>query len=71
MQSQRFTLNSTDIKKWLKNTAIFFAPAALIFLLNIQSGMPVRDAIVSLQVWALSTAIDIVRKYIDGTPATK
>lgn len=64
--SDRFTLNRNDVEKWLKNTAIFAAPAVLIFLTEIQAGKSLEEALVAIKVWLLSTAIDIVRKWISG-----
>lgn len=64
--SNRFELNKADVEKWLKNTAIFAAPAVLIFLTEIQAGKSLDEALVAIKVWVLSTAIDIVRKWIAG-----
>ena len=66
MKSERFTLNREDVKKWLKNASIFFAPAALIFLINIQAGKSIKESLIALQVWGLSTMIDLLRKFIAG-----
>lgn len=64
--SNRFTLNRADVEKWVKNAATFLAPAALIFLVAIQSGVPLKDALLAVYTWGLSTAIDLLRKYIAG-----
>jgi len=64
MQSERFTLNRDDVEKWLRNAMTFLAPALLLFLLEIQSGKTTKEALIALQLWALNTAIDLVRKWI-------
>ena len=61
---KRFTLDEEQTRKWLKNAAIFLAPAVLVFLVEIQMGKPLNEALVAIQVWALNTAIDILRKFI-------
>ncbi len=68
-QSARFDLNEQDFKKWLNNTLIFLAPAALIYLTAIQTGKSNDEAVIALQVWVLNTAIDLTRKFIAGTEA--
>jgi hypothetical protein len=64
--SQRFTLNKEDVKKWLKNAAIFFAPALLVFLVAIQAGTPREEALYLVYLWLLNTAIDLTRKFVAG-----
>jgi hypothetical protein len=65
--SERFTLNKEDVKKWLKNTAIFFAPALLVFLVAIQSGTTREEALYLVYLWLLNTAIDLTRKFVAGS----
>lgn len=65
--SKRFTLNGEDWKKWAKNTAIFLAPAVLVFLVSIQQGKTMEEGLIILKLWALNTAIDLVRKFIANT----
>ena len=67
MQSKRFTLNKEDMAEWLQNTAIFAAPFLLVFLLAIQNGSDMKDALNILYLYALNVAIDILRKFISGT----
>lgn len=62
--SKRFELNRTDVNKWLKNTAIFFAPAALIFFTMIQQGKSIDEAMIAIKLWALNVTIDIIKKFI-------
>ena len=65
--SKRFTLNKEDVRKWLKNTAIFLAPAVLVFLVAIQSGTPREEALYLVYLWLLNTAIDLTRKFVVGS----
>lgn len=68
MQSQRFTLNSQDVEKWFHNAVVFLAPAALLFLLEIKSGKTLEESVISLKLWALNVAIDLLKKFIAGNP---
>ena len=65
-ESAKFTLNETDVQKWLKNSAIFFAPFLLVFLLSVQGGTPVREALNVVYLYGLNTGIDLLRKFIAG-----
>lgn len=62
--SKRFTLNRADMERWARNAAIFLAPAGLVFLTALQSGATLRAAVLALWVWLLSTATDLLRKFI-------
>jgi len=64
IESKRFSLNREDLQKWAKNTLIFLAPALIIFLTAIQSGVPVKEALYSMYLWALNVVIDILKKFI-------
>ena len=64
MISSRYELIKQDLQKWGKNTLTFLAPALLIFLLAIQSGVPVKDALISVYLWGLNVSIDLLKKYI-------
>ena len=64
--SKRFELNSADIKKWLTNAAIFFAPALLVFLMAIQSGTAPKEALYLVYLWLLNSSIDLLRKFVAG-----
>lgn len=67
MQSKKNSLNKFDWKRWGLNTLTFLAPAVLIFLTAIQAGVPVKDALFSIYLWALNVAIDLTRKFIEGS----
>mgnify|MGYP000875059822 CR=1 FL=1 len=62
--SPTYKLIRADFRRWLKNTAIFFAPAFLIFLQQLQSGATIAQASIALKVWALSTLMDLTRKFL-------
>lgn len=62
--SKRFTLNKNDMRKWAVNSLIFLAPFILVFLLAIQEGKNVTDALYVLYLYALNVAIDLLKKFI-------
>jgi hypothetical protein len=62
--SERFTLNQQDLRKWAENTWIFLAPALLFFLIQIQAGKSIDDALQAVYIWGLNTVIDLLRKFI-------
>lgn len=64
-------LITTDWQKWLKNTATFSAPFALVFLLAIQGGSDVKDALNILYLFALNTTIDLIKKFITANAELK
>jgi hypothetical protein len=61
--SKRWKLNSNDINKWLKNAAIFFSMGAILFLIQLQNGASVEQAINVFYYWLLSALIDLIRKW--------
>jgi len=63
-KSKRFSLNKKDVKKWAKNTLTFLAPALIIFLTAIQSGVPIKEALYSIYLWGLNVAIDLLKKFV-------
>lgn len=62
--SQRFSLNSQDVKRVAKNALTFLAPALLVYLVQLQSGHSPKEAVSVLYLWGLNTAIDLLRKFI-------
>ena len=64
MESKRFSLNKEDVLKWAKNTLTFLAPALIIFLTAIQSGVPIKEALYSIYLWGLNVAIDLLKKFV-------
>lgn len=73
MVSPSRSLTGDDVKQWLKNTAIFFAPVALIYLLfvqaNLQDGVSVTDfvpnalVVGAMTLYVINTLIDLIRKF--------
>jgi len=66
MHSDRFQLNSEDVYKWVKNAGIFLAPALLLFFIEIEKGSSFEQAVLTIKVWAISTIIDILRKFVSS-----
>jgi len=66
MKSIKYTLNAEEKAKILKNAQIFILPALLVFLTAIQQGVPVKQALISVYLWALNTLIDVIKKYLQG-----
>lgn len=66
MTSKKFTLNEEEKKKIFDNAKLFLIPALLVFLTSIQAGMPVKDALMAVYLWALNTLIDVLKKYTQG-----
>lgn len=64
LDSKKYQLNERDIKKWLHNTGVFLAPAALVYLMILKNGGTHTEAQVALQLWILNTTIDLLKKYI-------
>jgi hypothetical protein len=64
--SERFKLNKEDIKKWLKNAAIFLAPAALVFLAVLETGGTIEEGLIALKLWGINVLIDLIRKFLAG-----
>lgn len=50
-------------KRWGKNTMLFLAPAAIVFLTSIQSGARMEDALIALKLWGINTLIDWLVKF--------
>lgn len=64
--SKRFDLNKEDLNKWINNSLVFFAPALLVFLIQIQAGKDINESLVAVKLWVLNTLIDLLRKFISG-----
>ena len=62
--SERGDLDKQELRKWAVNTLIFLAPALLVFLLQIQDGKTVNEAVGAIYVWMLSTSIDMLKKFV-------
>lgn len=62
----RFTLNQDDVNKWAKNLLIFSAPLLIVFLTQLQAGVPLDKAVYTLYGALINALIDILRKFTDG-----
>lgn len=54
---------NTDWRKWLKNTALFFAPAALLALTALERGAEWSEIVWIVRLWGINAAIDLIRKF--------
>jgi len=64
IMSKKFSLNKEDLLKWGKNTLTFLAPALIIFLTAIQTGVPIKEALYSIYLWGLNITIDLLKKFV-------
>jgi hypothetical protein len=64
--SAKGQFNRADLERVARNALIFFAPAAILFLTQIQTGASFEDSVAVLYLWALNTAIDVLRKILAG-----
>lgn len=64
--SKRFTLNKQDLMLLGKQALKYFAPLIVVFLVSIQGGMPVKDAMVVVYGGLLQMAINFFSKLNAG-----
>lgn len=62
--SAKYKIDNEQLNKWAKNTLIFLAPALILFLTAIQAGVPVKDALYSVYLWAINVIIDFLKKFV-------
>ena len=55
---------AVDWKRWLRNAAIFFAPAFLLALVALQQDATAQEIYWILRLWLINVAIDLTRKFI-------
>lgn len=67
-QSKRFTLNTTDWKKWIKNALIFAAPALLVLLADVLKALPgwVDGPKLVIAMFVINQLTDLLRKFVSG-----
>jgi hypothetical protein len=65
--SQANSLSKSDIQKWAKNLVVFFAPAGIIFLLALQNGAELKEALLPVYSWMLGSLIDLLKKFKSDT----
>lgn len=66
MPSQRFTLNTTDLKNWLQNALIFLAPVLIMAIPSLEGAIPTDWKWAAVTLWALNVLLDLLRKFIAG-----
>lgn len=64
MTSKRFELNELDMDKWAKNTALFLAPAVVVFLTGLAGGKTWSEMAPVMYLWLLNTLLDLTKKFI-------
>ena len=67
--STRFTLNETDVKKWLTNALIFLAPALLVLMASLADAIPTDAKYGVFALYALNVLVDVLKKFVAGKPA--
>lgn len=67
--SKKNSLDHIDRQKWLNNTVVFLAPAMLVFLTAVQSGVPVEQALLAVYTWGLNAMIDLTKKFLSDNVA--
>ena len=62
--SPAYKLIKADLRRWAKNTALFLAPALIIFLNQLANGVSFQEALPVLYLWLINTIIDATRKFL-------
>lgn len=63
-KSEKFHLNSEDVKRWGKNTLIFSTPAIIAGLIALQTNSDPKIAIGAMYQALIAAAIDLLRKFL-------
>lgn len=63
VKSLRNKLIAQDVKRWGRNTLIFTSPALIVFLMALQAGVPVKEALFAMYPAFINLLIDLLRKY--------
>lgn len=66
MQSPKGTLNKEDLMLMGKQALKYFSPLIVVFLVSIQGGMPIKDAMVLVYGGLLQMAINFFSKLQAG-----
>lgn len=64
-KSGEFDLVYEDVKRWLYNIVLFSSPALLSFLMALQAGMKVEQALFVMYPVTINILIDLVRKFVE------
>lgn len=67
MKSERFSLNKEQLQSFGRALVKYTAPLLLMFLLSIQAGTPVKDALWLVYGAALQVAINFLSKFVSET----
>lgn len=62
--SPTYKLIKADMRRWLKNTALFFSLGIVLFLTALQRGETLEQAGSVFYYWLLSSLIDLIRKFL-------
>jgi len=67
-ESKRFTLNSEDFKRSLRNAFVFAAPALLLLLADVIKALPewINGPWLLVALWVVNWITDLLRKFIQG-----
>lgn len=63
--SERFQIKSDDLKKFIRNQVIFFAPVIFVALASLKDLVPAEWEWAAITLWALNALIDLFRKWIN------
>lgn len=76
MESKRFTINQEKASKILKNSLLFLAPVAILYLVfvqvklgdgfDVQDLVPTKEVIGGMVLYVINTLLDILRKFVAG-----
>ena len=71
LTSQKYSLTTYDLERWVRNTIIFSIPALIATLTSLQSGQNLEFALGAGYSALLGSLIDLARKYNSETKYTK
>ena len=68
MESEKFTLNKTDLGRIGKNAFVFMAPAILLLLADLVKALPdwLDGPYLIIAMWLVNITTDGVRKFVSG-----
>lgn len=62
-------VKKTEMRKRVRNSVVFLAPALLVFLTAVQSGVPADQALIAVYTWLVNAFIDLTKKFIASNKA--
>lgn len=68
LESEKFTLNVNDWKRWAKNALVFAAPALLVLLADFTKSLPewFTGVWLIIALYVVNTLTDLLRKFLAG-----